>query len=240
MDNPGYITLSRQSALLRDMQLIANNIANMSTTGFRRESVIFTEIVDKLSVDGGSTSQTAAKVRVTDFSQGGLRATGGDFDFAIEGDGFFLIETPNGQALTRAGSFLRNEAGELSTASGLRVLAEGGAPLFFPPDAREIAVATDGTVSADGAPVGRFAIVTVADPTTLERAENGLFTSPEEPIEADEAAVFHRFVENSNVDPIREVSRMIEVQRAYEMGQSFLETEDERARQAIRVMGQGS
>ncbi|MEM8754059.1 MAG: flagellar hook-basal body complex protein [Pseudomonadota bacterium] len=240
MDNPGYVTLSRQTALLHDMRLIANNIANMSTTGYRREGVVFAEIVDKLNVDGGSTSQTSAKVRVTDFSQGALKATGGDFDFAIEGDGFFLIETPDGQALTRSGSFLRNEAGELVTASGLRVLGEGGGPLFFPPDAREIAVATDGTVSADGAPVGRIAVVSVADPATLERREDGLFTTEEEPIEAEGAAVFHRFVENSNVDPVREMTRMIEVQRAYEMGQSFLETEDERARQAVRVLGGGT
>lgn len=237
MDNPGYVTLSRQSALLQNMRLISNNIANMSTAGYRRESVVFTEIVDRLNVDGGSTSQTAAKVRVTDFSQGSLRSTGGDFDFAIEGDGFFLIETPDGEALSRVGAFVRNAAGELVTQDGQRVLGEGGAALFFPPEAEQITVATDGTISADGQPVGRIALVTVENPQNLQRSEGGRFVTEDPLAPADGATIFHRFVEDSNVDPVREIARMIEVQRAYEMGQSFLETEDERMRQAIRVIG---
>ncbi|MEM7522251.1 MAG: flagellar hook-basal body complex protein [Pseudomonadota bacterium] len=240
MDNPGYVTLSRQSALLQDMRVVANNIANLSTTGFRREQAIFTEIVDRLDVDGGSTSQTAAKVRATDFSQGALRQTGGDFDFAIEGDGFFQVETPDGPALTRAGGFVRAANGELATMDGRRVLDEAGGPLFFPPGAREIVVATDGTISADGQPVGRIGVVEVADPASLTRQENGLFVTDEAPTPTADAAVFHGFVETSNVEPVRELTRMIEIQRAYEMGQSFLEQEDERMRQAVRIMGGGT
>lgn len=237
MDNSGYVALSRQSGLLKDMQVIANNIANMSTTGFRREGAIFAEIVDRLAVEGGSASQTAARVRATDFAQGALSATGGDLDLAIEGDGFFVIETPNGEALTRAGSFARNPDGELVTNDGARVLGEGGAPLFLPPAASKVLVATDGTISADGQPVGRIGVVTVEDPSTLTRRDGGLFTANAPTIPAETAAVFQGFLEGSNVDPIREISRMIEVQRAYELGQRFLDKEDERARQAIRVIG---
>ena len=239
MDNPGYVTLSRQSGLLKDLNVIANNLANMSTDGFRRESVAFTEVVRRLDVQGGSVSQADANARFTDFSQAGLHQTGGNFDFAIEGDGFFLIETPSGPALTRNGSFTRNIEGELVTSDGNRVLGEGEAPLFFPADAENTQVATDGTISADGQPVGQIALVTVDDKSTLTRQSSGLFRAPEGFQPAGEASLFHGFVEKSNVDPVREITRMIEVQRAYEMGQSFLSTEDERMRQVIRVMGGG-
>ncbi|MEM6933308.1 MAG: flagellar basal body rod C-terminal domain-containing protein, partial [Pseudomonadota bacterium] len=123
------------------------------------------------------------------------------------------------------------------TQNGDRVLDTGGAALFFPPDAEDIAVATDGTVSADGQPVGQLAIVTVDDTTKLTRTANGLLSSDEGLIPVDDATVFHGFVETSNVNPVQELTRMIEVQRAYELGQSFLEAEDERIRQFIRVAG---
>lgn len=240
MDNPGYVTLSRQQGLLKDMRIVANNIANASTDGYRRESAIFAEMVKKLGALGGGEAQTAARVRVTDFSQGALNRTGGDLDFAIEGDGFFIVETPEGQALTRAGVFARNPEGELVTKQGFRLLDEGGAPLFAPPDARELSVATDGTLSADGQPVGKIGVVTVEDPTALTRGEGGLFTTGEDLLPAEGASVFQGFVEQSNVDPIREIARMIEVQRSYEMGQNFLNAEDERMRQAVRVIGGGA
>lgn len=239
MDNPSYITLSRQTGLLKDLNVIANNLANMSTDGFRRESVAFTEVLKRLDVQGGSVSQADASARFTDFSQAELHQTGGSFDFAIEGDGFFLIETPDGPALSRAGSFARSLEGELVTSGGNRVLGEGEAPLFFPPDAEKIEVAADGTISADGQPVGQIALVTVEDASTLTRMGSGLFTAADGFIPAENASLFHGYVEKSNVDPVREITRMIEVQRSYEMGQSFLSTEDERMRQVIRVMGGG-
>lgn len=240
MDNPGYVTLSRQSGLLKNMQVIANNIANMSTTGFRREGALFAEMVENAAGPGGAMAETDARVRVTDFSQAALRRTGGDYDFAIEGDGFFLVETDEGQALTRSGAFIRNSDGSVVTAEGNRVLDEGGAPLFAPPEARSIAVATDGTLSADGQPVGRIGVVTVADLTALTRRGGNLFVTDQPLQPAPQAAVFQGFTEESNVNPVREMTRMIEVQRAYELGQNFLSAEDERIRQAVRVMGSAS
>ena len=237
MDNPGYVTLTRQSGLLKEMQLIANNIANMSTTGFRREGTIFAEVIDRLDVEGGTIALTDARVRTTDFTQGGLDSTGGQFDFAIEGEGFFRIETEEGEALTRAGSFALNQAGELVTQDGRRVLDAAGAPLFFPAEARSISVATDGTISADGEPIGQMGVVRAEEPSTLTRRSATLFETTGDVVANEEASIFHGFVEMSNVDPILEVSRMIEVQRAYEMGASFLESEDERMRQVTRIIG---
>lgn len=239
MDNPSYITLSRQSGLLKNLNVIANNLANMSTEGFRRESVAFTEVLKRLDVQGGSVSQANASARFTDFSQAELHETGGSFDFAIEGNGFFLVDSPNGLALTRNGSFSRSLEGELVTSDGNRVLGEGEAPLFFPADAEQIEVAADGTISADGQPVGQIALVTAEDLSTLTREGSGLFAAADGFVPAENASLFHGYVEKSNVDPVLEITRMIEVQRSYEMGQSFLSTEDERMRQVIRVMGGG-
>jgi hypothetical protein len=114
MDAAGYTALGRQSGLMREMQLVANNIANLSTTGFRREGMVFAEHVKALDEEP-SLSMAHGTGRIVDLSQAGLTMTGANFDFAIQGDGFFLIETPEGNRLTRSGSFTPNAAGELVT-----------------------------------------------------------------------------------------------------------------------------
>ena len=134
MDASGYITLSRQSGLLSQMDAIANNIANATTTGFRREGTVFSEYVARTG-DGPSLSMGYGNTRVVDLQQAGISATGGSLDFAIEGEGFFLIQTPQGQMLTRAGSFTPGADGILQTADGFPVLDGSGSSIFIPPDA---------------------------------------------------------------------------------------------------------
>ncbi|WP_208348118.1 flagellar hook-basal body complex protein [Pseudaestuariivita rosea] len=237
MENASYGALTRQSGLMREMQTIAHNIANISTTGYRREGVVFAEHVKQ--IDGGpSLSMATATVRSTSPVQGGLAQTNAPFDLAIEGDGFFMVETPDGERLTRAGSFTPNGEGELVTPDGHRVLDAGGAPIFIPPDAGQVSVAADGTVGANGrllAQIGLFAPADLNDLTrqsgTLFRAENGV-----EPVEG--SSIIQGFLEKSNVDAVSEVARMIEVQRAYEMGQGFMDKEDERIRNVMRTLGQ--
>ena len=227
MENATYATLTRQSGLMAEMQVVANNIANSSTTGYRAEGVIFAEYVTDLGPDHESLSMARATGRDTDFAQGGLSATGGTFDLAIEGDAFFLVQTPNGERLTRAGHFMPNAAGDLVTAEGYPVLDAGGAPMFVPQGAGSVAIASDGTLSADGQPLGQVGIVRPTDPSTLLR-EDGVRFSTDAWEPAPEARVLQGYLEESNVNPIAQVARMIEVQRAYELGQSFLEKEHDR------------
>ena len=237
MENSGYTTLTRQSGLMREMRVVANNIANAATSGFRQEGVIFSEYVK--AIDGGtSLSMGQGNVRQTSFEQGALTQTGGTFDFAIEGDGFFLVETPLGERLTRAGAFAPNAEGDLVTADGFRVLDPGGAPVFIPPGASDIAVSADGTISSGGDPVGQMGLVKPLDPQGLVREDGVMFRADAGFEPAEQAKILQRFVENSNVNPILQLTRMIEVQRAYELGASFLEAEDERVRQALRAMSQ--
>ncbi|TKA97668.1 flagellar hook-basal body complex protein [Cereibacter changlensis] len=237
MDAASYATLTRQSGLMREMQVVANNIANLSTSGFRREGVVFSEYVKRLESDP-SLSMASASAREIDLRQAGISRTGAAFDFAIQGQGFFLIETPGGQRLTRSGSFTPSAEGELVDATGNRLLDQGGAPIFVPPDAGDLSMAEDGTLSAAGAPLGRVGLWQPADPLdlrheggTLFRAEGGV-----EPVEG--AVLLQGALEDSNVEPVVEVARMIEVQRAYEAGQAFLDREDERMRAVVRILGQ--
>jgi flagellar basal-body rod protein FlgF len=234
MEHATYVTLARQSGLMREMQAVANNIANMATTGYRQEGVIFSEFVRR--IDGAEPlSMATANVRNTSFAQGEIGQTGAPFDLAIEGEGYFLIETPAGERLTRAGAFSPNAAGELATPHGHRLLDAGGAPVFVPPGAASVTIAADGTLSADGRPLARIGLWTPIDRTDLRR-EDGVMFRAESGVQPDAPGrILQGYLEASNVDPIGEVARMVAVQRAYEMGQSFLEAEHERIRSALRT-----
>ncbi len=235
MDAAGYTTLNRQSGLMREMAVVANNLANASTTGFRREGVVFSEYVAAMDRDP-SLSMAHASGRHVDLGQATMSQTGGSFDFAIQGDGFFLIETPEGERLTRAGSFTPSAEGELVTPDGYRLLDAGGAPIFIPPDARAVAMASDGTLSANSQPIAQIGLWQPTDPTGLRHQSGTLFAADAlEPVE--NGVVQQGMLEDSNVEPVSEITRMITVQRAYELGQKFLDAEDQRVRGVIQTLG---
>lgn len=232
METTGYTTLTRQSGLLREMQVVANNIANSATTGFRQEGLIFSEFV-RSTGNGPSLSMASAEVRNTSMLQGALTKTGGSLDLAIEGDGFFLIETPSGQRLTRAGSFALSAEGDLVTNDGFRVLDAGGAPVFIPPDARALGISADGTVSDNGRPLAQIGLVQPADPLDMIREDGVMFRTEGDIEPTENGRLLQGFLEGANVDPVSQIARMIEVQRAYEMGQSFLDAENKRILSAL-------
>ncbi|MFD1342207.1 flagellar hook-basal body complex protein [Litorisediminicola beolgyonensis] len=234
MQTPGYTTLTRMSGLAREMQVIANNVANAGTTGFRAEGLIFSEYVRDL--DGESLSMAAARVPQTRHVQGELSGTGGVFDLAIEGDGFFLVETATGPRLTRAGAFTTGADGTLQTMDGLPVLDIGEAPVVLPPGLGDVAIAQDGTLSSGGEPLGRLAVVAPPDPLFLKREGALLFEAPGGYEPVLEPRVRQGFLEQSNVDPVAQISRMVEVQRAYELGQSFLDAENDRVKSAVETL----
>lgn len=235
MQNAGYATLSRQSGLMREMRIVANNIANAATTGYRQEGLVFSEYV-AAAPKGPSLSMAGADVHVTSTLQGGVSRTGGQFDLAIEGEGYFLVQTPQGERLTRAGSFTPNGEGDLVTNAGFAVLDAGGAPVFVPPDAHDLSVSADGTVSANGRPLTRIGLYRPVEPTGLVREDGVMFRSDAGVEPALGGRILQGALEASNVDSIGQVARMIEVQRAYEMGQSFLDAENERQRAALQTL----
>ncbi|MFS4437013.1 flagellar hook-basal body complex protein [Paracoccaceae bacterium GXU_MW_L88] len=238
MDIGGYIALSRQSGLLREMDIVANNIANISTGGFRKKGMVFSEMLARTGFGTEGVAMAGARTHYTAEVSGGLKQTSNPLDMAIEGDGYFQIETLEGPRLTRAGAFLTNPEGDLVTADGARVLDAGGAPIFIPPDATNLVVGADGTISANGQPVGQVGVFAAPDPTKLVREDGVRFRYESEIEPTETSAIRQGFLETSNVDPISEIARMIEIQRNYELGQKFLDREDERIRSVTRTLGQ--
>lgn len=234
MDNAGYVLLSRQSGLMRAMDVTANNIANMSTDGFQREGLIFSDYVQATDNEMSPVVATEVAGRYVDLEQGSLVKTGRELDIAIRGEGFFRVETANGERLTRAGAFNINAEGGLVTAAGYPVLDDAGAPIVLPPTSEPVYVAPDGSISVGDAPLGRIGLA-AAEPDALTREGDGLYlASASRPATGSLA---QGFTESSNVNPVQEITRLIEVQRAFELGQSLMQDEDDRIRTTIERLG---
>ena len=237
MDSANYVALTRQSGLLKELQITANNIANTSTSGYRAEGVVFAEMIEATKSEDGSVSMTDARVRFTSELPGTVTSTGGTFDVAIQGSGFFQVETPNGIRLTRNGAFTPDANNELVTMDGYPVLDSGGGPIFIPPDSSSISISSDGTISNTEGPISQIGVVAPDDSSELVREDGVFFESPNGAEQVENPFVLQGHIEGSNVDPVIEVARLIEVQRAYESTQRFLDKEDERIRGVIRALG---
>ena len=234
MSNAIYATLARQHGLMQEMQVVSNNLANSSTTGYKTDRAIFAEFL--VGSDSGNTSLSMGSLagHAFEMEQGGLEVTGGQFDVAVQGDGFFSIETPQGPRLTRAGHFQLSADGTLVDMIGNSVLGAGGGPIQIPVEASQISISADGTISADGELIEQIGVV-IPD-GELMRDSNTYFSAPGGFGNATDFNVVQGALEQSNVSPVLEVARMIEVQRAYEAGQTLLEREDQRIGQVISTI----
>ncbi len=244
METPTYVALSRQTALLRQMDVVANNLANLVTPGFKAEMEVFTTYPIRSQSFGRPEKLAYVQDFATarDFTAGPLNPTGNDLDMAIQGNGFFVVQTPNGPRYTRLGHFTLNAAGQLVNKLGYPVLA-GGAPITIDPDDGQVAIASDGTVSADrtqqgNAQVvyGKLDVVDFQDRDQLKPEEGILFNTNAPPIQVAQPAIVQRMLEQSNVQPVKELTTMIWVQRNYEAVEKFIEGEDDRMRRAVNYI----
>jgi flagellar basal-body rod protein FlgF len=172
---------------------------------------------------------------VRDLSEGPMTATGNNLDFAIHGSGYFAVDTPQGERYTRVGRFQLDAQDQLVTSQGHAVLDTGGAPIFAPAEDGEIVVARDGTISVNGEPLGRIAVVQFEDEQAMRKLAGGLYTG-DDPQPALDAEIVQGMVEDSNVEPVLELTRMITVLRSYQSAQRMMETEHERQRRAISTL----
>lgn len=236
MSNAIYAALARQSGLMTEMQVVANNLANSSTTGYKSDRAIFAEFIAGTRNNLADLSMGTLAGHEFDLEQGGLRFTNGKFDVAIQGEGYFLIETPQGQRLTRAGHFQLNAQSELITSAGYRVLNAGGGTIQIPEEATNVSIAGDGTISFDGQIIDQLGVVQTEG--QLSREGNSMFAAEDGFQQVEEPRVVQGALEQSNVSPVLEIARMIEVQRAYEAGQALIEREDDRIAKFISTLRQ--
>ena len=241
MENAIAAGLSKQLVLGRAMEVNANNIANQTTAGFKADRVLFREYlttIDSNTANDPEVSLVFDPDAYTDFSQGGLDATYGTLDFAIDGVGFFAVEEANGQAYTRDGRFSVNGFGELVNRDGARVLDESGSPIFIDPDAGPILVTDSGDLQQANASIGQIGVFQFEERQALRKSGNGLFTTEATPEAVQNPRIKQGFVETSNVAPIVAVTNMIEIMRAYEQAARVVEMSDELARSAISTLSE--
>ncbi len=246
MQNTSYIALSSQTALWRRMEMVANNMANMNTTGYRSQEPLFTSYLVRSPGDDSAFREKVNFVtdfgRVHDFTPGAVKATQNPMDLAIDGDGFFVVETADGPKYTRAGHFVLDSQGQLVTKDGLPLLNTDNEPFFVAPNEAEFTVAKDGTVSTENGPIGRVQVVTFDDPQRLRKVSGSLFAAPEDlpaqPVEAVKVA--QGMIEGSNVNGIVEMTRMIDVQRSYMQANKLIDAEHDRVRKSMETWARRS
>lgn len=240
MENTLYIALSRQSAIRREMSVIANNIANMNTTAYKGEKMMFVDHLVKSKGGDRLISEKLAFVRdiaqYQDFSEGSIVETHNDLDVALHGDGFFVLETERGTRYTRNGRFQLNEEGKLINADGHAVLSDAGQPFFFTPNESVIDIGKDGTISTQNGPIGKLDIVSFENRQRLQKEPGGLYVGGGEATPMEEPHVVQGALEGSNVNPMIEMTKMIESQRAYSSIKSFIEKEDQRIQKLNQLM----
>lgn len=237
MENPTYIALSRQNALRRQLDVVANNVANMNTTGFKQQRVMFTEFLERPAMhEQVSFVQDRAVVR--DLAAGGMVQTGNPLDVALSGPGYFTVDTASGRRYTRNGNFRLDDQRQLVDGGGLPVLSDAGQPITLPEGTADIQVKGDGTVTTELGPVGRLNVVTFQREQMMTEVGSGLYVSDEEPQPAPpETKVAWGMLEQSNVKPVVEMTQMIEINRQYQQAQKMIESEHERIRSLIQRLG---
>jgi flagellar basal-body rod protein FlgF/flagellar basal-body rod protein FlgG len=253
MENTGLIGLSRQIALHRELDVVANNIANMNTTGYKADSSVFHEFlmpVARASAFQG-TDQRLSYVhdRATwhNFGTGSIRQTGNPLDLSIDGDAFLVVQTPRGERYTRNGSLQINAAGELVTNSGDRVLGDSG-PIQFQPTDNNISINQDGSItvregsnSTSDSARGKLRLVRFEQPQSLLKDTGSLFRAPDgvAPLPADlTVRLVQGTIEQSNVQPVVEMARMIQLTRTYTQIASMLQQVSEQRRSAVEKLAE--
>ena len=243
MDNVLYVGLSRQMVLEHEIDVISNNVANVDTTGFKVESLMVQTDSEHLPVD--PTSPLLANVNfpldagvVRDFSQGELKATGGALNMAVQGQGFFRVQTANGERYTRDGAFTLNDQGQIVTAAGDTVLGDGGA-ITLDPLKGAPSISADGTVSQQGQTVGKIALVNFSSLAALSKDGNGLYSNSSnlQPQPTTTAQIRQGMLEQSNVQGITQITRLIEVSRAYENISQMMDQTAQLSSSAIDRLG---
>lgn len=223
---------------MRQLEITANNLANVNTPGFKR-NLYFNNILEDLLSRDVNQSEFNSSLRLeererTDFSQGILHKTDNPLDLAFNGDGYFVVQTDQGLAYSRNGNFTRDANGYLVTNNGDYVLGEGG-PIQLPDGQVEVSKA--GFVMVDGQLIDRFRVVKPTDIRQITRRGNSWYDFPAVEADNDHGDLLQGFLERSNVKPIESMSELISLMRDFESNQRMLKTIDDVDRLASNEVG---
>ncbi|WP_439496751.1 flagellar basal-body rod protein FlgF [Bosea sp. (in: a-proteobacteria)] len=239
MENALLVGLSRQMALARELDVIANNMANVGTNGFKARSARFNEFLMPVASAEGfkgfdrKLSYVIDKGTPIDLTQGVIERTGNPLDVALRGDNFLVVQTPQGERYTRAGSLSINPRGQLVTQTGQPVMGEGG-PIQFGDTETNVGIAVDGTVSSNLGTRGKLRMVRFDNPRGLSSDGANLFASPTPALPAGpQARLEPGAIETSNVKAVIEMTRLMEVQRSYQSIANLMSKSDELRSRAI-------
>ena len=240
MENTAYIALSGQSALKREMSVIANNLANMNTTAFKGENMMFVEHLVKSKGGNSFIPQKLTYARdvaqYQNFTEGPIKNTGNPLDIAIHGDGYFVMDTPDGERYTRNGHLNLTSEGKLVDLNNQAILSDAGTPFFFGPDDNGIQIASDGSISTNNGQIGKIRVVKFDTPQNLQKRAGGLYFSEDPPVDITNPSIIQNSLESSNVNPMSEITKMINVQRAYDSVRTFIDKEDQRQKKMIQAL----
>lgn len=241
MDNSLYVALSSQVAIEQRLTTIAHNVANANTTGFRAGMVRFEEILTGVA---DSSKSFVSKGNSYVAQQGGaLEQTGGSFDFAISGNAWFAVETAAGTVVTRDGRFHMNEVGELVTLDGNRVLDPGGSPIQLDPGGGVPVAQSDGLLMQNDVQVGAIGIYEYDPGANFRRhGSSGILaeTPPVPVVDQVDVGVQQGYLEQSNVDPVSEMSKLIAVHRTFDNVAALIRDSESSMENAIRTLGSSS
>ena len=242
VENSGYIALSRMIAQQRVLEVRATNIANTGTPGFKAEAVLFSDyLLQQKGVaapPGGKTVQMVQdRATWRDFGQGQVTKTGNPLDLALQGEGFFAVETPRGERYTRAGRFSLSAGGQIVDMTGNPVLGTDGRPINVPADVGAITVGGDGTISSDTGQIGKFRVVQFDDQQAMQAEGNSLFATTQPSRDAVAPAVAQGTIEDANIQAIVELTSMMAEMREFEFASQFADAEAQREQTAIDRIG---
>jgi flagellar basal-body rod protein FlgF len=235
------IAMQTQRVLQRRMDVAANNLANVSTTGFKADSLLS----ELYSAAPARTTERPRDIRfvrdvglMRDLSQGSLRFTGAPLDLAIEGDGFFAVQGPDGATrYTREGALQMDGAGRIVTAEGYAVLGQGGAPVQIETRGERPSIAADGAIRIGENTIGQIGVFSFTDPEALKKIGDNLYEPDGQATIPFTGEIVQGALEGSNVRPVIELTRLIEISRAYDSAARFMSQGQDLRQRTIDRLG---
>ncbi|MBT3700706.1 MAG: flagellar hook-basal body complex protein [Alphaproteobacteria bacterium] len=236
MSNALTVSLSHQMVLKRQMEIIANNIANQSTIAFRSERPQFQEYLMDSS-NGSKVSYVLDKGVIRNTKEGAFTPTSSARDLSISGKGYFTIQTEAGLRYTRNGHFRLNENSELTTMAGGQVMSTDNQPIVLDQTLGDFTVSRDGSITVGEGDVAKIKIVTFGNEQAMKKTFAGMYNTQERPTEAEDAEIVQFMLESSNVEPIMEMTNMIQVHRAYAASNKLNQTDHDIQSKMINKLG---